>query len=624
MNGNLERGAGHSSGSALVTCLLVLSIAVVALLAYRDVLGLFFTAVDTLTLIDSSRIESWDDVIRIFTGPMMSGTSFTESQVYYRPIAVLSYSLDYSVWGLDPFGYQLTNLLLHALVSIVFFFVLRSLAWGHRVTAWLGAVVFATHPILVESVFGTARRHDIMAALFVLLSFLWFLAYLSSESQGKKTGYLILSLFSFVLGFWSKEPAIILPVLVLAYSWILLPSDDSLAGRANVARIALPYFAIAFLLVAWRTYVLGALGGIEYEYGTLEAVRYVARLVPTYFIDLIFPPYWILIPFFDPFPGRLVRTVALLLCLGVIALAFFYRRSLFGIGRGQRGKAMRVVGILISGIMIASLLGILSYPLTALHVGELTGLVTEGGAGALESRAPIVLSYLFLLLSSGVLFVGITQRHAMRGFLASPSGRSVAFLLIWLFLPLGLFVATLNFSHRNMYIAVIPFAALLSVVFVEGFERIRLPRASYRSLSTDPGFLGGVATGMLMVFLMAYSPLLRDYREWEDSGIVSSMFLHELSEVVSTLPNDVVLHIYDLPNGISEYEDKVPAVRTAGHLARHSIKSWLDLKHPGNRMKVVLHDRAPIESRPSDVDLETKPREDGVEIHVRFHVASSD
>ena len=97
----------------LRTSLLALSIVIIAYLTYRDMLGYFFTAQDSTTLIDTGRVRSFRDVLRIFNEPLMNGTTLTLLSIFYRPIATLSYSLDYAIWGLDPFGYHLTDLILH-------------------------------------------------------------------------------------------------------------------------------------------------------------------------------------------------------------------------------------------------------------------------------------------------------------------------------------------------------------------------------------------------------------------------------------------------------------------------------------------------------------------------------
>ena len=69
---------------------------------------------------------------------------------FYRPITTTSFALDYSLWGTNPFGYHLTNLLLHILNVILIYFLINRL--GGRGLAFLAALFFAAHPIHTESV----------------------------------------------------------------------------------------------------------------------------------------------------------------------------------------------------------------------------------------------------------------------------------------------------------------------------------------------------------------------------------------------------------------------------------------------------------------------------------------
>jgi len=87
----------HCFKKHLITCLMIATIALIAFWSYHDILGYFFAATDSLTLIDTSRIQSGNDVVRIFTEPLMNGTQFSEVYRYYRPITTLSFSLDYFI-----------------------------------------------------------------------------------------------------------------------------------------------------------------------------------------------------------------------------------------------------------------------------------------------------------------------------------------------------------------------------------------------------------------------------------------------------------------------------------------------------------------------------------------------
>ena len=80
------------------TSVLVLSIILLGFLTYQDMLGYFFTAQDSTTLIDTGRVHSFRDVLRILNEPLMNGTTLTKLSLFYRPVSTLSYSLDYSIW----------------------------------------------------------------------------------------------------------------------------------------------------------------------------------------------------------------------------------------------------------------------------------------------------------------------------------------------------------------------------------------------------------------------------------------------------------------------------------------------------------------------------------------------
>src|SRR3989304_3266821 len=90
--------------------------------------------------------------------------------------------VDYVVWGMDPFGYHLTNLFLHAANAVVFYFValcllrlaIPDVSDGERqafhLSAAFAALVFAIHPLRVESVVWATERRDVLSGLFFLLT----------------------------------------------------------------------------------------------------------------------------------------------------------------------------------------------------------------------------------------------------------------------------------------------------------------------------------------------------------------------------------------------------------------------------------------------------------------------
>lgn len=280
----------RKTGRALLLLAAILSTALVAFLSYSPILNCFFTGTDTLSLIETSRINSGRDLVRIFTEPLMAGTRFVDIAKFYRPLASLSYAFDYSIWKLEPFGFHLTDLCLHGFVSVLVVFILRCLTRGDIAAAWVGGIIFATHPILVESVPSIDRRHDMLAVLFVLLSVMAFVK--SRSARAARRPFLILSLVAYVLALTSKEIAIMLPLLILGQRLLCQEKFPATGCAFLVAlRATVPFFVVSFLYVGWRLYVLGCLGG--YNKGnpvdTFQATVQAANIVHSYILDLLYP-----------------------------------------------------------------------------------------------------------------------------------------------------------------------------------------------------------------------------------------------------------------------------------------------------------------------------------------------
>src|SRR2546429_2225477 len=143
---------------------------------------------------------------------------------HYIPLTWMTLGLDYLLWGLNPVGYQLTSLLLHAANAVVFFFVVRHILTralpspserGHAlaVSAGFAALVFAIHPLRVESVAWVTERRDVLSGLFYLSAILVYL--LACEGGARGRGWYWLSVAVFVCALLSKSMVVNLPVVLL-------------------------------------------------------------------------------------------------------------------------------------------------------------------------------------------------------------------------------------------------------------------------------------------------------------------------------------------------------------------------------------------------------------------------
>ncbi len=232
-------------------------IAVLVFALYGEVLRYGFVWDDQYLVDYDERIRSID-IPRFFSQYFFRGD-------YYRPLTLLSLSIDWFLYGKNPAGFHLTNILLHICVSIVLLVVFRMII-GDVSALLAGAVVFAVHPVHVENIAFISARSDILVALFYLLSFASYLCF--RERPGlSRYAWLSASLVSYALSLFSKEMAITLPVILILF--------DAL-NRKKIEKPGI-YALFVFVFVVWFVMRYGALGEIV---GAAESHGLNRMLVP--------------------------------------------------------------------------------------------------------------------------------------------------------------------------------------------------------------------------------------------------------------------------------------------------------------------------------------------------------
>lgn len=165
---------------------------------------------------------NWDDPEYIVNNPLIRSLSLENlnkiiTEPYfanYAPLTLLSYALDYSLWKLNPAGYHIHNLLLHLGCVVALFFLLRLFPLPRFVV--LGSVVlFAIHPVNVETVSWASERKNLLATLFFFLSFHQYIQY---SKHATRLNFL-LSVLCFLLSLLSKASTVVAPLVFLAYDY---------------------------------------------------------------------------------------------------------------------------------------------------------------------------------------------------------------------------------------------------------------------------------------------------------------------------------------------------------------------------------------------------------------------
>jgi cytochrome c-type biogenesis protein CcmH/NrfG len=313
-----------------------LALVLVTALTYAGSFDGDFVSDDIRSIRDNPILRSLDGdhLERIFTG--FDGAN-------YMPLKVFSLALDYQLWGPEPWGFHLTNLLLHILTALLVHRILLRLELG-AFTALSVALLWAVHPLQVESVAWISERKNVLSGLFFFAAFY---VYLSFSEHGRGTAYLgMLGLY--LLALLSKMNTLVLPAVCLAYE---VSFRFRLRRRDVLA--SLPLFLLGAAVAAYNLAGSRVHGGpyhggsaiVTWLSSSVVVLRYLKNtLLPT---DLNF--------YYDvPLRGSLLDPPVL---LSVLSLAGIAVATLWCIRRRQRVAFW----VLWFGITLAPMLNLIPF-----------------------------------------------------------------------------------------------------------------------------------------------------------------------------------------------------------------------------------------------------------------------
>lgn len=198
--------------------------------------------------LDNPLLTAWDDqvyvtqntAIRAFTWENLR-TIFSKFYLgNYAPIHILSYSLDYAIWELNPLGYHLTNLMFHLGNGLLIYFLIIRLGHSHW-TAGFTALFFILHPVQVESVTWVTERKNVLSMFFLLGSLQGYIRF----REKRDSLHYWASLAFFVLALLTKAVVVTLPLILFLYDRCYL--RDKNWTRDLLSK--LPYLLLAGAMV---------------------------------------------------------------------------------------------------------------------------------------------------------------------------------------------------------------------------------------------------------------------------------------------------------------------------------------------------------------------------------------
>ena len=197
----------------------------------------------------------WDDDMNFTDNPDYRGLTWAHlrwmfTTVYgghYQPLSWVTLALDYSLWGMNPSGYHLTNLVLHGANALLVYALIAALVPGiGRGAALIGALFFAVHPLRVESVAWATERRDVLSGLFYLLTLITYLRLAEARRAGGGwSAWWLASVGCFALSLLSKAWGITLPLILLVLDVHPLRRLRCGGGLRTVLAEKVPYFVLA-------------------------------------------------------------------------------------------------------------------------------------------------------------------------------------------------------------------------------------------------------------------------------------------------------------------------------------------------------------------------------------------
>ncbi len=240
---------------------------------------------DDRGIIESKAIHELSGLWRIWFSPR----DVLRWEAHYWPLVYTSFWLEHKLWGLNPLGYHVVNVVLHFVNTVLLWRLLARLAVPG---SWVVAAVFAVHPVHVESVAWVIERKDLLSTLFYLAACLTWVRFGAAPRLG--SGRYLLTLALFVWGLLCKSIVVTLPAALVLWSWW----KQGRVSGADWLRVV-PFFAVGLGIVVADVSFSRLKENVALDYSMVERVLIAAHALWFYAGKLLWPeglaiiyPHW--------------------------------------------------------------------------------------------------------------------------------------------------------------------------------------------------------------------------------------------------------------------------------------------------------------------------------------------
>ncbi len=198
-------------------------------------------------MINLAIAEKWQDVVHFFTS--------VKGWLFYRPLVKITFWLSHLSFGLNPAPYHIITLTFHFLNTALVFYVCKSLTKQELVSA-IAALLFAIQPLHTEALAHISGINELLWSLFFLLVVFFFVRSLSLKSA-KRFIYFIACVLFLALSLFSKETAIIIPLILILYEifqYVENQTDSRI--KISILRKYTPFLVIVVLYFILRQFIL--------------------------------------------------------------------------------------------------------------------------------------------------------------------------------------------------------------------------------------------------------------------------------------------------------------------------------------------------------------------------------
>lgn len=232
-------------------------IVIVSLAIYANSIKNGFVYDDDVTIVKNTLIKDIHNLPKLFQKEYFE----LSGEMSYRPVVTLTYFLDYSLYKESPWGYHLTNILLHALNGTLLYVFLSLLAkrsaepeisYKQRNLPLIASLLFVTHPVLTEAVNAVSFREDLLVFFFFMITLsLYIILSNCTLSRGRIIVYAF-SCLTYFLALFSKEMGATLPLVIFGVEWIYRNNGER--RFIPVSRYNIGYIIVTLIYVYLRFY----------------------------------------------------------------------------------------------------------------------------------------------------------------------------------------------------------------------------------------------------------------------------------------------------------------------------------------------------------------------------------